>query len=251
MVDNKNNNIIAFDRDKALMYHTRKKRRKKALITAMISSVGLLILILVALSLIHVDRFTITTDSKNELVLTVKEDKSEETTKLIAPPLLKAMDTQYTDIPETIDEGLGSKNTYYYFAYSFYLGARSSNESINYSMNMELKESSKELENAIRVMIIRNGVKNIYAKADDEGNPKLIYSGSDHNEPEQIIGSTIPFKENRHIILEPYKIKSGTYDRFTVVMWIDGWESIDSMKNGEVHMDLNFSTISMNNLEGE
>ena len=188
-----------------------------------------------------VDRFTITTQT-GSLFLTIDETKQVVTTELNAPPLLKASDIQYSDLPTNIEDGLGSKNTNDYFSYSFYLG---SNETTNYSLAMELKESSNELENAIRVMIIRNGVRTIYAKANEDGSSKPIYHGETREQHDEILGYTTSFKENKNIILEPYSISQDSYDRYTVVMWIDGWESVNSMKGGNVQTNLKFSTLSI------
>lgn len=188
-----------------------------------------------------VDRFTITTQT-GSLFLTIDETKQVVTTELNAPPLLKASDIQYSDLPTNVEDGLGSKNTNDYFSYSFYLG---SNETTNYSLAMELKESSNELENAIRVMIIRNGVRTIYAKANEDGSSKPIYHGETREQQDEILGYTTSFKENKNIILEPYSISQDSYDRYTVVMWIDGWESVNSMKGGNVQTNLKFSTLSI------
>lgn len=230
----------------AQKYIERKKRKKRARIVAAVSSCGLFIMIMIALCLLTVDRFTITTLDDKDLSLSIDETREKLTTELHADPLLEAMDTQYTDIPENIDEGLGSKNTDDYFAYSFYLIGRASVETINYSLTMELKETSDDLLNAMKVMIIKDGRRSIYARANEDGTAKPLYSGTDHLEEPEIIGSTIPFKENKHIILEPYKINSGEYCKYTIVMWIDGWESHDYMKGGVVDMNMTFSTISKN-----
>lgn len=229
------------DKDVALRYVKRKKRKKRVAIMSSIASIGLAILIIIAFNLFYVDRFTISISESTDLCLTT--DQESFTTKLNALPLLKATDTQYTDIPENIDDGLGSKNTDYYFAYSFYLGCKSSSESsINYELSMTLDEVNQNLEEAMRVMIIKNGVKSIYSKGG-----KYIYDGETHESEPQIIGSTIPFKDNKHIILEPYRIKSGEFDKYTIVMWIDGWESVNEMKGGVFQSNLKFSTISINN----
>ena len=172
--------------------------------------------------MLSVDRFTISA-SEQYLALTIDENKKQVATKLMAPPLLKATDTQYSDIPSLIDEGLGSKNTDSYFAYSFYLMSGSDVEQpMNYSMSMTLNAVSNELEQAIRVMIIKDGYRTVYAQPNEDGSSKLIYFAANHNDEPQIIGTTVPFKNNKHIILEPYKITPGSEQKFTVVMWIDG-----------------------------
>lgn len=235
----------------ALNYVKRRKRKKRAAIISGICSLGITVFIIIAFCLIYVDRFTITTSS-SELSLTIDENHETMTTQLVAPPLLKATDTQYTDIPTDIEDGLGSKNRndnqIAYFAYSFYLSGKSDKPSINYGMTMTLEKKSNELEKAIKIMVIRNGIKTIYAHANEDGSPKPIYKGErGAEEPEEIIGYTIPFKNNKHIIYEPQSIVSGEYDKYTVVMWIDGWESDNSMKSGDFQAELKFSTESFNN----
>ena len=239
------------NKEVALEYARRKKRKKRAAIISGISALGITMFIIIAFCLIQVDRFTITT-STSELSLTIDENHEAMTTQLVAPPLLKATDTQYTDIPEDIDEGLGSKNKseklVAYFAYSFYLRATCEQPSLNYGMTMTLEKKSNELEKAIKIMLIRNGVKTVYAQANEDGSPKPIYSGErGAEEPTEIIGYTQPFEDNKHIIYKPYSIVSGEYDKYTVVMWIDGWESVNSMKSGEFQAELKFSTESFNN----
>ena len=108
---------------------------------------------------------------------------------------------------------------------------------------MYLKDFSQELEQAIKIMIIRNGVKKVYSQ---DGKP-IYYDAERNEETKQIIGYTIPFQDNKHIILQPYSIVPGEFDKFTVVIWIDGWESVNSMKGGTFHADLKFSTLSYNN----
>ncbi len=238
--------IIVLKED-ALRYIRKKKRKRRVAIITAISSVVLTIFIIIALNLFYVDKFTITTNYDPELSLTVDEEKARFTTKLVAPPLLKATDIQYTDIPANIEEGLGSKNTDCYFAYSFYLkGISDEGKDINYSMSMKMRESTNNLEDAIRIMVIKDSVRTVYAKANADGTPRPIYAGADREEPDQVIGTTVPFKQNSHIIHEPYLIAAGEFSKFTIVMWIDGWESVNSMKGGIIQTDLSFSTISTN-----
>ena len=238
------------DKDIALEYARRKKRKKRAAIISGICSLGIAMFIIIAFCVIQVDRFTITT-STSELSLTVDENHEVMKTTLAAPPLLRATDTQYSDIPENIEEGLGSKNRndnqIAYFAYSFLLRAVSDKPSINYGMTMTLERKSNELEKAMKVMVIRNGIKTVYAQANEDGSQKPIYKGErGAEEPDEIVGYTIPFKDNKHIIYEPQSIVSGEYDKYTVVMWIDGWESDNSMKSGDFQAELKFSTESYN-----
>ena len=226
-------------------YIRRKKRKKFAAIFLSICSTAITIFIIIAFCVIQKDRFTVTVDESPSLCLAVDEEKQTLVTKLTAPPLLKATDTQYRDIPENIDDGLGSKNTYSYFAYSFYLGGQSDQENINYSLAFELSEADRNLEDAIVIMIIRNGEKKFYSKENEDGTPKDILDAENrHDEPSKIY-TALPFKENRHIILEPYSIKPGNFDKYTIVMWIDGWYSNNDMRGGTFQANMKFSTLSV------
>jgi len=236
------------DRKLAEKYIRRRKRQKRAWITASICSAALAVMIIIAFCLIHVDRFTITTTSEPELTLTIDESKLKQTTTLAAPPLLSATDTQYSEVIETLDTKLGSANTDRYFAYSFYLGGLGTQETINYNFAFALNKYSNGLDDAIRVMVIRNNLRpKVYARAGPDGSEKPIYDG-DKNEPEnkEIIGYAEPFRQNRYVIVEAYEIAPGDFDRFTIVIWIDGWESVNSMKGGVFSADLKFSTHSIN-----
>jgi len=234
------------DKRVALRYVKSRKRRKRAAIISGISILGMTIMAIIAFCLMSVDRFTVTTTNEPELCLTIDENKEQLTTTLIAPPLRRAADIQYTDVVGQLDEGLGSKNTDYYFAYSFYLGGKGTEESINYNIAMSLNKYTNGLENAIRVMIIRNGVREIYAKPYEDGSAKQIYYGETKNSVPEPIGETRPFRNNKNIIVEAYEIVPGDFDKYTVVIWIDGWESADDMKGGVFSADIKFSTHSIN-----
>lgn len=221
----------------------KRRRRRRALISCFIGLFGITILSIIAFSLVYVDRFTVTVNDAN-LCLTIDENKVERATLLHAPPVLQAFDTQYSEIPQNIDDELGSKNTDHYFAYSFYLGGLGNYESINYELSMRLTQTTQDISDAMRVMIIRNEERTVYAKADENGQPKPIYDNVDRLGEPTIIGTTVPFEENTHIIHRPYNVLPNEFDRYTIVMWIDGWESVDSMRGGLFQAQIKFSTIS-------
>lgn len=205
-------------------YVRKKKRKRRAAIISSIGFVGIGILIAIAFSFLQVDRFTVYTPNDSELCLTIDEDKIRTTTKLVAPPLMNAGDTQYSEIPENITEGLGSKNNDSYFAYSFYLGGVGSASVIHYSLDLRLNKVSNNLEDAMRIMIIRNrDDPEIFAKANDDGSPKMIYDGERHEDEPTPIKITTPFEKNtKDIVFKAYDIKPGEFDKFTFVIWIDG-----------------------------
>ena len=218
----------------------RRKRKRAAAIISAICATILTIFIIIALNLFYVDRFTVTIEEGASLYLTTN---SVEVTQLHADPLLKSTNIQYSDIPDDIDSGLGTKNLdKNYFAYSFYLGTHE-DETVHYVMTMNLKEATKDLDKAIDVMIIKDGVRTIYSAPDENGNAKYLYDGipGDYTTKE-IIGETIPFETGTYIITQAYDLLPEERTKYTVVMWIDGWESVNSMKGGTFRADLKFST---------
>ncbi|MBP5470289.1 MAG: hypothetical protein J6Z11_13705 [Candidatus Riflebacteria bacterium] len=240
------------DQNVALTYVRKRKRRKRAAIISGISAIGITIFLIIAFCLIYVDRFTITTVNEPGLCLTIDENKLETCTELAAPPLPKAWNIQYSDIPEDIDEKLGSKNfdgfiderRISYFAYTFYLkGISDNDELISYKVSLDINKETREskLFPAIKIMIIRNGERVIYS----DKSALELYDGIPGNDSTKvkIDGLQImPFEDSDYIIVRSYFIKSGEFDRYSVVMWIDGWESSDPMRGGTFNAKLKFST---------
>ena len=236
----------------ALDYVRKRKRKKRAAIISGISAIGITIFLIIAFCLIYVDRFTITTYNEPGLCLTIDENKQETCTELAAPPLQRAWNIQYSDIPEDIDDKLGSKNfdgfieerRVSYFAYTFYLkGISDKEELISYKLSLDINKETREskLFPAIKIMLIRNGERVVYS---DES-ALNIYDGIPGNNSTKVKIDgiqTIPFEDSDYIIVRSYKIESGGFDRYTVVMWIDGWESSDPMRGGTFNAKLKFST---------
>ena len=135
-------------------------------------------------------------------------------------------------LPEDIDDGEGCHNGENYIAYTFFL-KNSGKESVNYSSRIDIHAVTKEADNAVRVMVIKNGEETVYAK------PK---KGSTEPEPE-----TVAFLSNTQVFNETHKgLKPGDFDKYTVVIWLEGNdpECVDNIKGGVVKMSMTFKVIS-------
>ena len=194
------------------------------------------------------------------------------TERLVVDSLSENNDADFSYIPTDITEGLGNKNDnedYRYLAYSFIL-LNTGNVEINYEMIFSLVRTTKNLDDILRIMIIKDGevirdfkdVKYyedespyevspqvVYAKASSQpdtfGQPEPVISGRENN----VIGQTYPFKENNgsEIIRDTFLgFKPNEYHKFTVVMWLDGWdrEQTNEMFGAAVQTDLRFKVIS-------
>ena len=149
---------------------------------------------------------------------------------------LKADPIDYMDnisinwIPEDIDkEADGSHNGKNYIAYSFYVMNYGS-ETIDYWYQLDIIDTIKKVDSAIRIMIYRNGEKTVYAKKNE-------ITGEAEN-------GTIPFKSDDIATLENVKsFEPGEKDRFTVVIWLEGDDPdcIDEIIGGEIKLQMNIT----------
>ena len=84
-------------------------------------------------------------------------------------------------MPQNIDnEGNGSHNGQNYIAYTFY-ASNKGQDTINYWATIEIEDVIKNVDEAIRVMVIKNGERTIYAKKNKstgnaENNTQPFYS---------------------------------------------------------------------------
>ena len=147
---------------------------------------------------------------------------------------LSAETIQYMDnisikwLPNNIDEGTGAHNGDNYIAYSFYV-VNAGKEEVHYWYEIDIDDTIKNVDEAVRIMIIQNGDKIVYAK-------KSKATG----EKEE---GTKPFVSESIAVLEQRKnFKPNSKDRFTVVVWIEGDdpECKNELLGGEIkmHMDI-------------
>lgn len=199
----------------------------------------LLMIILIVLSFFYFvlyivydnGRFTITLDdnlssNKNMYLSDNKEFKKSNT--------LSASTLEYMDnisikwLPSNIDdEADGSHNGDNYIAYTFYL-SNGGKSAVHYWYEVDINDSVKNVDEAVRFMIIHNGTKKVYAKR----NKTTL-------EPEE---GTISFVDKKIAILEQRKnFKPGEVDKFTIVMWIEGDDPdcLNDLLGGEIKFGMN------------
>lgn len=132
-------------------------------------------------------------------------------------------------LPDDLDDqGGGSHNGDNYLAYTFYIENIGS-EIADYWSEVVIDDVIKDVDEAVRIRIYRNGEEVTYAKASYDGTPE---QGTEAFENEEIVVRT-------HI----EDFRPGELDRYTIVLWIEGTdpECTDNILGGEfkVHMDFN------------
>jgi hypothetical protein len=239
-------------------YHRLSTRRKIVTRALAIISVLLIIIILLTYYGTQTGNFVVTIEGKKyqSLSLSDKEDRSDQTARLLAKSMRDCHDADYSYIPTDIEQGIGTKNdykNYRYFAYSFYL-INSGDIAVNYSMNINIVRAEKQLDSILRVMIIKDGEETIYAKArEDEGHqgePEGVYiDEKGYAQTEEPLKYTVPFIEDasQTIISQiNYDFAAGAYAKYTCVIWLDGWDKqeTDFMQGGAIQTELVFKIIT-------
>lgn len=221
---------VAQKLDEKAKKQKRKEARRKAFKTLIIVMIVFLINVYIILAIFYRgENFTVTLDSEygRESGLVIYEDPANKYTRTF----LRSKDIEFfTDIsvnwlPENIDdEGNGSHNGRNYIAYTFY-AENMGQDTINYWTTIKIEDVVKNVDEAIRVMVFKNGNKVIYAK-----NNRVT------GQPEE---DTIAFKKDDTVMLElSENFEVGDIDKYTVVIWVEGDdpECKDDLIGGEIKM---------------
>lgn len=215
-----------------------KKIYKRKLIRRLIEIFVLLLIIFLAVVYLFLyvvyegGRFTVTLDknlsNRKNIFLAEKVDYKSKIRRLSADTI-DYMDNISVDwLPENIDdERDGSHNGDNYVAYTFYV-LNTGDETVNYWYEIDIDDTIKRLDEAIRVMVVHNGVKTIYAKEAANGAAE---------------DGTVKFKNDAVVVLQERKsFKPKTNDKFTIVIYLEGDdpECNNDLLGGEIrmHMDI-------------
>ena len=196
----------------------------------------------------NVGNFLITIEeaSIKNLSLADNAEFNNPTSLLSAEGLREMTNATYSQIPFDIDayDGLHNDNIdYRYTAYTFY--ARNVSEiAFGYSMKIEITKVYKQTDSAIRVMVIRNGVREIYAKWQEEGDEIGLPERNLNNDNISLYQVTNFVSATTVCNRDVDRFEKGATDKYTVVIWLEGWdpECIDDIKGGTVKMEMKFAT---------
>ena len=133
------------------------------------------------------------------------------------------------DIPDNVDKINGSHNGENYIAYTFYL-INSGDSTISYTGEMVIENVTKDVDEAIRVAIYKNGKKTVYGKTKSDG------SGKESDCDQEFLASTLVMREQRE------KFEPKAKDKYTVVIWLEGNDPdcLDNIIGGTIKFGMNF-----------
>ena len=211
----------------------RDKKIRVVKIAILIMALFLIIIYFILRVFLETGDFTISLDqefAKSEGII-MYENSSNKVDRRI----LKAQKVEFMDnisvkwLPQDIDKiAEGAHNGDNYLAYTFYLENKGA-EIVNYWYEVKIDEVIKNVDEAVRIAIYRNGERTIYAKPN-----------SRTGEAED---GTTKFYSASSVCVEPRRdFKPGDIDRFTIVIFIEGDdpECQDNLIGGEMkmHMDI-------------
>ena len=133
------------------------------------------------------------------------------------------------DLPENIDKVNGSHNGENYIAYTFYL-INSGDDTITYKGEMIMENVTKNVDEAVRIAVYKNGVKTVYGKTKSNG------GGKESDCDSEFLTSSVVMRTSS----EDFKAKSK--DKYTVVVWLEGNDPdcVDDIIGGTLKLSMNF-----------
>ena len=208
--------------------------KKRKIIAGVLFSIIILSIVYLFLYILYDGgRFTVSLDKNmsNQKGLYLSEDgKTNTRTRKLSADTIDYMDNiSIKWLPENLDtEATGAHNGENYIAYTFYV-VNNGTETIHYWYEIDIDDTVRNVDEAIRIMIYLNGKQTVYAKKSKVTNKA---------EP-----GTKMFETNTIAVLEQRKnFKPKQKDRFTIVIFLEGDdpECINDLIGGEIkmHMDI-------------
>ena len=213
---------------------------KRKLFIKIVKFAFLLLLILISIIYLFLyiiyagGRFTVSLDknmSNRKNVFLSEDGNVKNKARKLSADTIEYMDNiSIKWLPDNIDtEKNGGHNGDNYIAYTFYV-INSGKEKVNYWYEIDIDDTIKNVDEAIRIMIYRNGERTVYAKKSKD-------TGQAEPGTKKFISSKIAVLEQRK------NFKPSSKDRYTVVVWIEGDdpECKNDLLGGEIKLHMDFT----------
>lgn len=213
---------------------------KRKLFVKVVKIAFLLLLILISIIYLFLyiiyagGRFTVSLDknmsNRKNVFLSENGNVKNKARKLSADTIEYMDNISINWLPDNIDtEKTGGHNGDNYIAYTFYV-INSGKEKVNYWYAIDIDDTIKNVDEAIRIMIYRNGERTVYAKKSKD-------TGQAEPGTKKFISSKIAILEQRK------NFKPSSKDRYTVVVWIEGDdpECKNDLLGGEIKLHMDFT----------
>lgn len=232
---------------------SKKINKREALIRILTIILVILLLFLFGLfactTYIQSGNFTVTTDSNSfnaGLGLSETGDFSKPQRILQGGKFEDMKEGTFPLLPEDIDQHNGTYKIQtdagmYYYTYSFYV-KNTGTEDGAYTSKLNIESATQGADEALRIMVIRDGEGTVYAK------PQLNTS----NVLEEFADKN--FVSNRVVAnINNDEFKAGSVEKITVVIWFEGEdpECVDDILEGEVKLSMDFRVTDQQDINNE
>lgn len=151
-------------------------------------------------------------------------------------------------LPEDIDSIDGTHNRsngQEFLAYTFYV-KNAGQVDVGYYASIKIDSAALGVDDAMRVMVFRNGEPTIYAKP-KKGTSSVLEDNAGYYE----IDKNFVSDEKVMSMNEKY-FPVSDIDKYTVVIWLEGWdpECVDDIMQGEVKLSMNFAAYELEDSDG-
>lgn len=209
-----------------------KKRRRILRIALGVGIAVLLILFLVSLLVtkwgdlvIDIDRPAV----EKGLILSEDPDFKDKHVTLSAKQKRDVTNITYNWLPVDLDKSKdGEHNGENYVAYTFYC-KNVGQEAVDYNATLDITGVAKSADEAVRVMVYKNGKKAIFAKTQykDRKTAETDATAFAENDDTPVVMRT-----------SSKDFKPDAVDKYTIVIWIEGKdaECVDDIRDGYVRM---------------
>ena len=217
---------------KELSRTQRWKRRSLALLTVLVLFLFIIWLISMLTTqwgdlVISLDRGAV----KEGITISETGKKEDHAVILSAEKVKDVTNITYDWLPfKELDKKEGSYNGKNYLAYTFYL-ENNGKETVTYTGSLETIGASKSVDEAVRVMVYKNGKPAIYAK------DKYKQPGKAEEDTTMFVNDTTVMQT------ETKNFKPGDKDKYTIVAWVEGNdpECVNDIMGGFIRMRMLFS----------
>jgi hypothetical protein len=209
------------------------------------------------LTMLEYNNFKVLIDKEGKNILSLSPSESfTDPTEVLALEGPRYMDNitlmdMYHLIPEieATDGTYGEREKKNYVASTFYLKNVSSKDQ-RITEAIVISDVTKNVDDALRIMVIRNSERTIYAKARKDGEPEEVVPGQffaedglPTNKPDKIWMS-VPFASPRHVFYNTgINLAAGEVIKYTILIWLEGWdpECINDILGGTIKLEFQFS----------
>ena len=149
----------------------------------------------------------------------------DPTARLKVKTVEDATNITLSDLPEDIDDIDGDHNGYNYMAYTYYV-RNAGKEDVKYVAKVVLDSCAKGAEQAVRVVVWRNGERTVYAAPAADGGPE---------------DGCVSFISNKVVCTyEEPDFLVGNVDKYTIVIFMEGEdpECVDTIVGGSVQFSM-------------